>query len=364
MSKEIIPQNNNNEEVDLGQLFKLIGQGFNKLFKFIGSILNKLFLAFVWSAFFVKKHFLKLVISAVIGAVLGFVIEKTRAPVYESHVVVKQNYPKIGENLFNTLTYYNELVSQRDIETLANTLGVDTTKVDVSSILGFSMKSIITENQKILEYDKYLKELDSTLAKSIAYKDYLKNEKDYNNQMQQITIRANERSNLKMVYEKIIEGVKENEYFKREKAKDSIELKNEEFFLKEALRKSDTLQETYKNILKESVKANTEKGGQVNIDMAGDSSIDKTKEFDLFINDITLREKLKNNLREQEEKKHVIEVISSKQDRGSLDNSKELFGLNLGLKKYYAVLFLAFTFLLLIGIEFVKFLERFRDKIN
>jgi len=31
------------EEVDLGQLFKLIGNGFRNFFNFIGSILNKLF---------------------------------------------------------------------------------------------------------------------------------------------------------------------------------------------------------------------------------------------------------------------------------------------------------------------------------
>jgi hypothetical protein len=44
------------EEVDLGQLFKMIGNAFQRLFQFIGSIFNKLFLAFVWLVFFIKKH--------------------------------------------------------------------------------------------------------------------------------------------------------------------------------------------------------------------------------------------------------------------------------------------------------------------
>ncbi len=32
MSKNKLPEQTNSEEVDLGQLFKLIGNGFNKLF--------------------------------------------------------------------------------------------------------------------------------------------------------------------------------------------------------------------------------------------------------------------------------------------------------------------------------------------
>ena len=38
MSKETTPQLGNNEEVDLGQLFRLIGNAFDKLFRFIKSI--------------------------------------------------------------------------------------------------------------------------------------------------------------------------------------------------------------------------------------------------------------------------------------------------------------------------------------
>ncbi|WP_242131013.1 hypothetical protein [Aestuariivivens marinum] len=362
MSKDL-PQPQQSEEVDLGQLFKLIGNAFERFFKFIGSILNKLFLAFVWCVFFIKKHLIKFAIAGALGIGLGFVLEKTGEPVYESHMVVKQNYPSVGENLYATLSYYNDLVNQGDTKTLANALGIDTSEVDVSTILGFDMESVITENQKIKNFDKYRKELDSTLASTIKYKDYLKNEKDYNHQMQQITIWASDRSNLKEVFEKIVKGIEDNQYFKKERYKDSLELKKEEEYLQEALDKSDTLQETYKNILKESIKTNADKGGQVNLTFEGNSEKDKTKEYDLFMNDIKLREKLKENLRKQEEKKEIIEIISSKQDSGSIDNSKTLFGLDLGLKKYYAILFVVITFIVLVGLEFVRYLERFKDKI-
>ena len=225
------------------------------------------------------------------------------------------------------------------------------------------MESIITENQKIKNFDRYRKDLDSTLATTIQYKDYLKNEKDYNHQMQQITIWARDRSNLKGVFERIVEGVKENAYFKDERDKDTLELASEIKDLKEALTKSENLQETYKEILEKGVEQNTEKSGQVNLTFEGNSEKDKTREYDLFMNDIILRNKLVQKQREKADKEEIIEIISSKQDSGSIDNSKELLGLDLGLKKYYAILIIAFMFLGLLGLEFVRFLERFKDKI-
>ena len=100
------PESQPSEEVDLGQLFKLIGNAFNRFFNFIGSIFNKLFLAFVWLVFFTKKHFIKIVLAGVLGFAYGFIKQKTGDPVYKSDIIIKQNY-KTGENLYNSLIFLN-----------------------------------------------------------------------------------------------------------------------------------------------------------------------------------------------------------------------------------------------------------------
>jgi len=56
------PKEQPSEEVDLGQLFKLIGRAFDRLFRSFGKILYKLFLAFVWLVFFIKRHLIKIVL--------------------------------------------------------------------------------------------------------------------------------------------------------------------------------------------------------------------------------------------------------------------------------------------------------------
>ena len=70
MSNEL-PQPQASEEVDLGQLFKLIGNAFNKFFRFIASIFKGLFHLIILFLLFIQKHFVKFAIIGFIGLVIG-----------------------------------------------------------------------------------------------------------------------------------------------------------------------------------------------------------------------------------------------------------------------------------------------------
>ncbi|GGZ89316.1 hypothetical protein [Algibacter mikhailovii] len=342
------------EEVDLGQLFRLIGNAFERFFNFIGNIFYKLFLGFVWLVFFVKKHLLKLIIAGVIGVGLGVYFEKTGEPVYKSFFTVKQNYDT-GEDLYNTVSYFNDLVKQGDTITLGATLGV--TPGEAAKILGFEVGSLISENERLKEYDTYIKTLDTMVSSSITYEDYLLNDKEYDHKVQQISIKAKERNNFKLVFEKVVEGVNSNEYFINEQAKDVEELSNIKLALEIALIKSDSLQNTYKRVLEKSI----EKESEIGITFEGNNNIEKTKEFDLYKNDLELRRELVEIERELLDKKDIVEIISSKQESGFIDNRKEILGKSLGYKAYYATLISFLVFLGLIIFEFIKFLERFKN---
>jgi hypothetical protein len=356
MSKDLEPSKPS-EEVDLGQLFKLIGNTFDRFFNFIGSIFNKLFLAFIWGILFIKKHILKLVIAGVIGLSLGFLLENTLEPVYKSFATIKQNYPT-GENLYNSISYYNDLVGQKDINTLKEALNIE--ESEAASILGFNIEPVITKNEKIQNFDTYLKTLDSVVASNVEYETFISNTDDYTYEYQQIAIKAKARNNFKKVFDKIIENIDSNEFFKREQAKDLEELKSEEAALVEALKQSDSLQSTYKRVLEKGIE--NEKGAQTSITIEGSTQIDKTKEFDLYKSDLELRNKLVENRRDQADKQYVIEVVSSKQESGIIDNTKKVFGKSISNKKYYTFGLVLLTLLILLGIEFIKFLEQYQSK--
>ena len=357
MSKET-PQPQQSEEVDLGQLFKLIGNAFDRFFKFIGSIFYHVFLAFVWLVFFVKKHAIKLIIAGVIGVVLGVLLERTSEPVYKSYITVKQNY-NTGENLYNSIAYYSDLVKQRDFNTLESVLDISSSQA--SSILGFDIESVISENERLKEYNDYVQTLDSSVASTLQFEKFLENDKEYSHKYQQITIKSKERDNFKSVFSHIIDNLETNEYFKREQEKDLAELNNREEALKSALTESDSLKNTYKRVLEKGL--NSKNGSEIGITFEGNNDKDMTKEYDLYKNDLELKRELVEIERKKADKAHIVEIISSKQESGVIDNRIEFMGVTISTKVFYGLLLFSITFLVLLGLQFIKFLERYRHKI-
>ncbi|GAA4268751.1 hypothetical protein [Hyunsoonleella aestuarii] len=356
MSKDL-PQPQQSEEVDLGQLFKLIGNAFDRLFKFIGSIFNKLFLAFVWGVFFVKRHLLKIVIAGIIGVVLGLVKEKTSAPFYSSSAIIKQNYNS-GEVLYEAVNYYNKLVTEGDTITLSNDLNIDPSKA--SSIKSFSIEAVTNDNERIKSYDAYIKNLDSVVASTITYDNYLDFSQEFDIPFQKLDLQSYINESFEEVISSVVNKIKTSPYFLSIQTRDLNELNRRESTLKQTLVKSDSLQAVYQEVLKKS--ADAKSGGQtsITIDNTEDKSV--TKEFELYQNDLVLRRELVEIEREKEEKENIIEIVSTKKGRGTVQDTSDVFGFELSRPIVYALLLSILTFVLLLARDFLKFLERFKEK--
>ena len=345
------------EEVDLGQLFKMIGNAFQRLFQFIGSIFNKLFLAFVWLVFFIKKRAVVLLIAAVAGLALGFILDKIAPPTYKSSITVKQNYAT-GENLYGSIDYYNSLLKDDDYEVLGRVLGLE--KKVSEEILGIEIEPIITDNDRVVMFDKYISGLDSLAASKVEYEVFVDNIKDYKHQLQQISIKSKTRANFKNVFDNIIGDINTNTFFVNEQAKDLAELNQQKVALEQSLAQSDSLQRTYKRVLEQQMESKST--SETSITFEGNNDKNKTREFDLYKNDIELRREIVQIERKLKDKQNIVEIISGKQDSGFVDDTQELLGLTLGKKLYYLVLFTILAFVILFGLEFLKFLEKYKPE--
>ena len=345
------------EEVDLGQLFKMIGNAFQRLFQFIGSIFNTLFLAFVWFVFFIRKRAVVLLIAAVAGLSLGLILDKTSPPTYKSSITVKQNYAT-GENLYGSLDYYNSLLNDGDYEVLGRVLGL---KKNISEeIIEIEIEPIITDNDRVVMFDKYISGLDSLAASKVEYEVFVENIEDYKHQMQQISIKSKTRANFKNVFDNVIGDINTNIFFINEQAKDLTELNQQKAALEQSLAQSDSLQRTYKRVLEQQMESKST--SETSITFEGNNDKNKTREFDLYINDIELRREIVQIERKLKDKQNIVEIISGKQDSGFIDDTKELLGLTLSSKPYYLVLFTILAFIILLGIEFLKFLEKYKPE--
>ncbi|WP_298237208.1 hypothetical protein [uncultured Algibacter sp.] len=357
MSKDL-PKPQQSEEVDLGQLFKLLGNTFDRFFKFIGSIFNKLFLVFVWMIFFIKKHLIKIILAGVIGFALGFINEKTSDPYYSSSAIIKQNY-NTGEVLYEAVEYYNKLVAEVDTITLANDLNINSSKA--SSIKGFSIVAVTNDNNRIKSYDTYIKSLDSVVASTITYDNYLEFSKEFDVPFQKIDLHSYTNESFEDVIIEVVNKVKTSPYFLNAQMRDLNELRGREIALKQTLQKSDSLQAVYQEVLLKTT--DPENAGQtsITIDNTEDKSI--TKEYELYQSDLVLRRELVEIERTKEEIENIIEIVSVKKERGVVQDTTDVFGLELSRPIVYACLLSILIFVLLLAIDFLKFLERFKEKV-
>jgi len=353
-----LPESQPSEEVDLGQLFKLIGNGFRNVFNFIGNIFNKLFLAFIWVVFFIKKHIVKIVLAAIIGYALGYTKQKLGKPIFKSEMVIKQNYPT-GENLYSTIDYINQLISEKDTVGLSNSLKITPAKAYL--IKSLEVEPIINDNRRMSLFDEYTKSLDSVTASGIDFDTFIESSDDYEFSQQKITLWTDSKESSAGIIPEIINNVENIEYFKNEQKKDLAELSRKEIAINQSLKQSDSLQDVYKEVLLKNVETNTGSQTSVTIDNTEDKSV--TKEFELFKNDLELRRELVNIQRSKEDKEHIIEILSSKQDKGTLDDTKTVLGVELNYKIVYALFLSLLVFAVLLFIEFIHYIERFKNKI-
>ncbi len=358
MSKDLPQQPQQSEEVDLGQLFKMIGNMFERLFKSIGDILKKIFLSFVWLIFFVKKHIIKIIIAGVLGFVYGYFKQNKGDSAYKSTTVIKQNYDT-GENLYRAIDYYNELIAEGDSATLGAVLNI--TPAKAAALIDLEVESVITENDKLKNFDEYTKELDSVIAATVTFEDYSKNSKEFQYPVQRIIIKAKEKDIFGTIINNIVGKIVETDYFQTEQMKDLDELSRLEKSILTSLEASKELQQVYKKVLETPLE--TPSGTQTSISIDNNDNKGFTKEFELYTNDVELRRELVEIQREKEDKQYVIEIVSSQENQGTKDNSRKLYGKAFNIKIYYTIIAIILASIILLTLHFIKFLEKYKNQI-
>ena len=144
--------------------------------------------------------------------------------------------------------------------------------------------------------------------------------------------------------------------------KDLEELARSENAINEALKQSDSLQKVYQSVLIKSVETTNGSQTSVTIDNTEDKSV--TKEYELYTNDLNLRRELVSIERDKENLKNIIDIVSSQQDNGTLDNKGKLFGFEAPKVIAYGIKLSLLMFVILLLIEFVSYLERYKDKVQ
>src|SRR5690554_1268393 len=296
--------NTSSEEIDLGQLFQLIGNAFKKFFLFIGSIFKGIFHILILFLLFLQKHFIKFVIVAVVGLALGIYLDMVKEPKYVSAMVVEPNFNSV-QQLYNNINFYNELAEAEDSTALAEVLEISAH--EASFIKELQVESYSDENQKVQLFDKFVRSLDSTTKKAIDMDKFLKNFNSMDARFHTITVTATNNSVAKKIQIPIIASISRNNYFQLQQSINDINISLQDSLYKKQLMEVDSLQQLYKRVM---VKEAERPMQGTNINLGEGGGIDN-KELALINQVDRLKASLVLLNQERANKSSILNVISA-----------------------------------------------------
>ncbi|OSY87029.1 hypothetical protein WH52_13265 [Tenacibaculum holothuriorum] len=338
---------NNEEEIDLGSLFVIIGRGFSKLFQFIGSIFKQLFHFLITILLFLKTNAIKLGIAAIIGAVIGTFLEFSGEKKFGSDLHVQTNFES-ARQLYNNVLFYNDLVKQEKHDLLAEIFKIS--DEEAQSLKKFTIDPVKNNNDIITSYDELILSVDTLTVKSFSFYDFKNAFTKYNYKVHVIQVQSTKNDVFSRLDDIIISAITENQYFNKLKELNNENLNRTDLILRKNLAQTDSLHKVYKDVLLEEAKK-TNSG--TNIDLGNGQQ--SNRELELFRATRELNKELKKVSDDKAEKSEIINVVSNFQPIGY-----EIKGISKNKAVQLSLALVAFTILILLLIQVNSFLNNYK----
>lgn len=331
----------NNEEVDLGQLFNAIGKVFDRFINFIASILKSIFSVIIHLIKDVVLNFKLIVGVLLIAGILGFALEKMKEPTYDSEMVVK-TYFDSKYQLVTNINYFNALLADQDYTTLSDIFKVS--KESAEKLVNFEIEAgPETENDRIVQYDRFIKSIDSIRAQEITYEEFIENRDIHSGDLFVIRVESFQKD----IFTSLEHGLNtsfDNAYSSKKMEKRDSMLAIQKYNLEASIEEVKQLQKIYIDVLEEesqSTKASIALGEGFPLQQEKS----ETKEYQLLNQEIKLRDELRKLEEQKIEENVFFDVISGFQIIGN--QTSEIL-------KKYSLIFPAIAFILLVLVYFSR----------
>ena len=236
-------------------------------------------------------------------------IQVKSADKYESQMLVQPNF-KSANQLYNNISYYNDLVKQKDTANIQKTFKID--KETAASLKKFTIEPIINENDIINSYNDFILDVDTTTVKSYNFEDFKASFSLLDYKIHKINVVSEKNDVFNKLDEVILSSVIKNKYFNRVKELTNENLNRTDSLLRTNLAQIDSLRVVYTKVMLEEAK---KQNSGTSIDLGG--KMRTTKELELFETNRKINAELKGIVKNKSEKYEVINVISNFQPIGS-----------------------------------------------
>jgi len=315
---------NNNEEIDVVVFFNLIGNALRRLKSSIVYLLKSIFSTLIYTLkTFIKSW--KIIVSVIlISTIIGYALEQIKTTAYQAEMLVEP-YFNSKFQLVNNINYFNALIANNDTQALQKIFKID--KETVDAINGFSIEpGPETENDKLLQYEMFISQLDSVRAQEYAFDDFINNRSEYAGKFFLIKAYASKPNVFKDLEDGILTSFVNNYSNKAMKRRDDlINIQKEN--LEDQLQQVKDLQNIYINVIQKESNSKEKSFKIGDISISG-SDGQKTKEYELLQEEQRIRNELKKLEEQKIEEDVVFEVISSFQEVGNVSSHwKEKYSL-------------------------------------
>lgn len=193
-----VPHNQENQEIDLFQVFKSVGRFFEKINTGIFRCIQ----------FFVKKAIV-IIVLVILGIGLGFYLDKTQKK-FDHQIIVTPNF-KSADYLYSKINLINSKIIEGDTAFLKNSVGLKHPEI----LKGIKIKPI-TDVYKFIENKNENFELIKLMAEAGDINKILEDNltsKNYTNH--EIIVKTDELASDESTIQPILNFLNESDYFKK-----------------------------------------------------------------------------------------------------------------------------------------------------
>lgn len=187
---------NNSDEIDLGQLFQLIGRGFNAIFRWF----LRVFLYF-------KKNLLILIGLVIVGLAIGYGLNQISSKKYKSEVIVK---PQLESKnyLYDVVNEIQSNIQAKD-SMFFKAMGIN--GIDFTGLkIQIARVAEVSNSESDLKYLELLQSFENTDAIADIVRAELQNKSSFNHR---ITFYYNNAKFGKEFAKKVMDYINSNTYF-------------------------------------------------------------------------------------------------------------------------------------------------------
>ena len=245
MSKDL-QQEPQSEEVDLGQLFKIIGNAFQRFFDFIASIFKGAYKVILLLLIHIYKRIVWYAGALFIGVVVGFIVDKTSDKMYGANMFIQTNFNSARQVYENVKQFHQLAYEDKDTLELAKRLNIS--PAEASHLKGFYLEPDLDENEMAEMYSNFYIRLDSLSRVTMTFDLYKESLTPYNYTIHKLGVASTDKSIYKKIEDAFTLQLSNNEYLKELVSVNRQNLVKEEQTLSQQVEKTDSLVQEYLKI--------------------------------------------------------------------------------------------------------------------